>query len=231
MIYIYPQQKKKYDEYMSRVRARCLMLFGMPLEKLEESVELTPEQFEFLEWYHKMLPVSDNGCVMNRLCHIVEDNFKGLAQDLKKTSSFDASIIKVGVEYSKKNYNAIKEIYSDYMQELERNVAKVKSSHVNQKDNQLFHAMLLKTYKEKCAIACPNEDELCDILIDICYGSTKSKQFVWDMCGDHIVENLLKKNNGIMTYLEKDADGEVVYRGERFTRKQKKVRNVDETVT
>lgn len=231
MIYIYPQQKKKYDEYMSRVRARCLMLFGIPLEKLEESVEFTPEQFEFLEWYHKMLPVSDNGCVMNRLCHIVEDNFKGLVQDLKKTSSFDTSIIKVGVEYSRKNYNTIKEICSDYMQELERNVAKVKSSHVNQKDNQLFHAMLLKTYKEKCAIACPNEDELCDILIDICYGSTKSKQFVWDMCGDHIVENLLKKNNGVMTYLEKDADGEVVYRGERFTRKQKKVRNVDEAVT
>ena len=51
------------------------------------------------------------------------------------------------------------------------------------------------------------------------------------MCGDHIVENLLKKNNGIMTYLEKDSDGEVVYHGERFTRKQKKVRNVDETVT
>lgn len=80
-------------------------------------------------------------------------------------------------------------------------------------------------------MACPNEEELCDILIDICYATTKSKQFVWDMCGNHIVENLLKKNNGIMTYLEKDADGEVVYHGERFTRKQKKVRNVDETVT
>ncbi len=36
---------------------------------------------------------------------------------------------------------------------------------------------------------------ICDILLDICYGSSQNKQFVWDICGDTIIDRLLKKNN------------------------------------
>lgn len=228
MIYIYPQQKKRYEEYMSRVRARCLMLFGMALDELMAQKNYSTEQAEFLEWYHKMMPISDNGCTMNRLCHIVEDNFDGFAQSLKKSVEFDSSIMKTGVEYSKKNYNALKGIYDDYMSELERNAIKNSKGHIDNKDNQLFHTLLINEYRQKCVVACPNEEELCDILIDICYGAAKSKQFVWDMCGDQIVENLLKRKDGVITYLEKDQDGAVAYHGERFIRKQKKVRGYNE---
>ena len=228
MIYIYPQQKRKYDEYMTRIKARCQMLFDTTLDELILSDTRTAEQNEFLDWYYKMLPVSDNGCTMNRLCHIVEESFDGFARNLKKSSQFDSSIMKAGVEYSKRNYNSLKKIHTDYMHELETNAKNRNQNHTNGRDNQLFHSMLISEYTQKCITACPNEEELCDILIDICYNTNKSKQFVWDMCGDQIIKNLLKKNNGMITYLEKSNNGDIIYHGERFERKVMKAREFNE---
>ena len=42
--------------------------------------------------------------------------------------------------------------------------------------------MLKEEYIRKCVEICPNEDELCNIVLDICYTTNNSKQFAWDVC-------------------------------------------------
>ena len=52
---------------------------------------------------------------------------------------------------------------------------------------------------------------------DICYLSEKSKQFAWDICGDVILKNLIKKNNNTLYYpLRTDGDGDFEYGGIQF---------------
>ena len=49
--------------------------------------------------------------------------------------------------------------------------------------------------KREIESACTNDEMICEALIDICYTNNSSKQFVWDMCGDIIVERLFRSNN------------------------------------
>lgn len=48
-------------------------------------------------------------------------------------------------------------------------------------------------FKRECQAICPNECELCDIILDMCYKSSHSKQFAWEICVDTIIHNLLAK--------------------------------------
>lgn len=65
---------------------------------------------------------------------------------------------------------------------------------------------------------CPNEYELCDILIDLCYSTENSKQFVWDIAGSTIISNLLNRNGYRLNYPAHEGN-EFEYQGEQFSMK------------
>ena len=52
----------------------------------------------------------------------------------------------------------------------------------------------------ECFKICNNEEQLCNIVLDLCYQKNTSKQFAWDVCGDLIIQRLLQKNNYIINY-------------------------------
>lgn len=62
-----------------------------------------------------------------------------------------------------------------------------------------------------------NPEVLCEILLDICYKSNKTKQFVWDMCGDILVKRLQEKNWNQITYPVRKSNGDILYDGNRFS--------------
>ena len=64
-------------------------------------------------------------------------------------------------------------------------------------------------------------EELCDIMLDICYKKEGSKQLAWDVCDKQIVQNLLKRNEGCINFMEADKDGDTEFNGYKFTMKQK----------
>ena len=75
-------------------------------------------------------------------------------------------------------------------------------------------------FQKECSIICTNEDELCNIVIDICYQKEHSKQFAWDICGKQIIKNLLKRNNNITYPRHTDSlDYDFEYMGIRFIMK------------
>ena len=85
--------------------------------------------------------------------------------------------------------------------------------------------MMLLKFKTKCEEICPNEKILCDIIIDLCYSSSKSKQFAWDICGGVIIENLLEKNNYAINYpVLVKSNGEFKFGGDQFIMFQKKIK-------
>ena len=90
------------------------------------------------------------------------------------------------------------------------------------------YMMLTEEFKRECVKICPNEDELCDIILDMCYKSTSSKQFAWEICIDTIIKNLLRNNNNELTYLYRDDSGDVTYCGEKFSVARTKVGNDDD---
>ena len=75
-------------------------------------------------------------------------------------------------------------------------------------------------FRRECSEACPNEDALCNILLDLCYQRSATKRFVWGTCGHVIIRNLLEHNGGMISYPALDDDGDLTYCGKRFSVKQ-----------
>jgi hypothetical protein len=54
-------------------------------------------------------------------------------------------------------------------------------------------------------------------MLDICYDRENGKRFVWDVCGDVIIDNLLAKNNHEIHFpVVVDEDGDFEYGGQNF---------------
>ena len=92
--------------------------------------------------------------------------------------------------------------------------------------------ILLQNLVENLHTNCTNENELCDILVDLCYGGGVSKQILWKACGEILIERLLKKNNYKMSYPQRTTHGEFWCQGVQYTMKEIIVKEdeSDETV-
>lgn len=217
--YIYPDINRKYTHYIMNTEQKCDYLFNCSLDELLHKDELTDEEAEFVEMYYKYFPVNDNGCTMNRLCHMVENEFNGYAAKIKSESDFDYTILKSDCEYSPKTYDKIKVIYGEYTKAKMELSERMNSFKVTKEDfmNELRE---IKTYyKHKCEVECSSSEELCNVVIDLCYTHNKSKAFAWDVSVDQIIKNLLDKNNNTLSYLTQSDSGDIEYDGILFERK------------
>lgn len=219
MIYIYPDLRREYNNFVKKAKVCGLFDFRQNIDEMRNLSHLTEEQQNFLEYYDAYFPVLDGNCTMNRLCHMVECEFTGYVSELKKNSNFDYSVLKSDVEYSVKSFREIKGIYEEYQAEI----LQMRPKNNTKSAREIYNESLVglnEQYRQRCVEACNNKYELCNIILDLCYSTKKSKAFAWEMCGDVIIENLLRRNSGTLHYLEKDKNGTIEYQGERFAEKE-----------
>ena len=219
MIYVYPHLKKEYNTYFKNSDFKFNALFGRHLNDLTNiQMEcLSDEEETFIEYYEAFMPVGYNPCVVNRISWIFEGEFNGYLRKINNTKKFDYSILKSNTEYSKRNYNDIKAIYEEYLAKVEN--FRKKSSTERIEDAQTERRKLIESFKAQCELICTNEDELCNIVLDICYKTENSKQFAWDICGGMFIKNLLKKNGYVLSYPKLSNDYNFKYMGFGFEMK------------
>ena len=96
MIYIYDDIRRSYKKYIKESNTKCMMQFGCKIDDLYNlGTDLTDEQYDFLCWYEKMMPVGMGNCAMNKICWYVESQLDGYKNNLKKNSAFDYNTLKV----------------------------------------------------------------------------------------------------------------------------------------
>ena len=157
---------------------------------------------------------------MNRICRRFEKEFDGYLGKHNTEAEFDYTIMKSGVEYTRSQYNAILKLYDNYNKRLRNYV--VFSNYERVDEYEAFSHMLemRAEFEQECTKICQNRFALCDIVLEICYQKSSTKRFAWEMCGDEIIQNLLARNNGALTYPTLDTEGDIVFGGNRFTAKQ-----------
>ena len=224
--YIYKDSNKKYLDYINSMEINALRNFRKSISEIK-SQPMSPEEKEFIAYYDKHMPLSDNPCIVNKIAHKVENVFDGDFA-IGKNDNFDYSIymtskpeeIKIPQNIRKK----IIEIYNTY-----KKVSKTKNSititeDCNKEDKSKNENNIYDVLRCDIKEIMNNEKELCDILIELAYKKEKvSKSFVWSMVGDVILDNLLNKNDNMITYPTRDDNGSIVYNGIRFSLKTKKV--------
>ncbi len=216
MKYIYPQTMNIYNTYVNSVQKKCLLEFKMDFDELLNINKKTNEQKIFIENYYKFMPVGISDCVMNKVCRKFEDKFDGYLKNIKEDLDFDYTILKSDTEYSSNTYDMIKMIYKDYIKKTQEHSKQNKKDRVESKDNLIQREIFKNDFVSSCIKVCPNEDELCNIVLDICYTNNNSKQFAWDVCGKTFIRNLLKLNGDKLNFPIQDDDGDIEFGGYNF---------------
>ena len=218
MIYVYPNLKKKYKTYVQNCDKQTQIEFQMnSLEELYDHEPKTEEMNEFIRFYQKLMPVGNNACVVNRISKLFEKHFSSYSLYKTGQPEFDYTILKSNVSYSKTVYAEITNIYKNYLLHMDELQARRRNERVDVDFGWVERQRFIEEFKRKCYEVCTNEDELCDIILDICYRSEGKKQFAWDIVGDVMLNNLLRKNNHTIHYPKHvDSGGDFTYCGEEF---------------
>lgn len=221
-IYVYPHLMKKYRTYLEKINKTCERKFGVGIEELIAKKNHSKEEETFLKFYYKKLPVSIGESVMNKICKRVEREFDGVQLTFKE-HDFDYTLLMSNCGYSKKAFAEVSKLLSVYKQRIEEYSISARTSHIDTEEVKVGRKILKESFKIKANEICPNEEELCNIVVELCYRDNKSKQFAWDICGDRIILNLLQKNNYVIKYPILDRCGDIEFKGETFSIKTKQI--------
>lgn len=224
MRYIYPDLMKQYNTYIKNTDRNAMREFGVSVSDLKHAdpETLTVRQKDFLQYFEYRMPVGTRECVLNKICRKFEDEFDGYVRRNARTE-FNCSFMKSSAEYTYKQYSSVKNLYESYNRRLMN--YSIMSSYDGSGNDETDDAltMINEDFRRECDMICPDSDVLCNILIDICYLRSATKRFVWMMCGDQIIQNLLRNNEGIISFPEEDPAGDLVYCGKSYTIKTVKV--------
>ena len=214
MSYIYPHERRRYNKYMKDVNRNALVRFGKDMDELLQKKHKTKEEDNFIKYYYIKLPLNMYPCLMNKICFKVEELTDGLLSESKSNRhKFDANILKnKGIEYKPSTYNRIKKLHDDYKSATQKymmNVSDMKKGDDTTVANR--RKVFANNFKKQALELCNNEDELCNIVVDLCYNTNESKQFAWDLCGDVIIKNLLKRSGGRIAYPIVDEEGDIEF--------------------
>lgn len=154
---------------------------------------------------------------MNRICRRFEEAFDGFVSRNNTAAGFDYRFMRGDAEYTPRQLSEIKRLRDDYNRRLQNYAMFADYERVDGDDSCATLAMMNEEFRKQCDGVCPNSEALCNILLDICYTKSSTKRFVWSMCGDDILRNLLAKSGGEISYPAMDGDGDFEYGGERFS--------------
>lgn len=216
-MYNYDYLKSDYDKYVSANNEHSDMLFRKTLEELYMTTDKSAEMMDFIKYYENNIPVTDTNCLVNRVCHSIE-KYSGFEYVYPE---FDKSILKSDAIYNQEEYDLVRNLYIEYGKQVKKYAQEVKQSNTDEESRKAARQTFKDVFVRECLEICPNQDVLCNIVIDLCYTNNNSKQFAWDLCGDTILSNILKRNSMKIHYPSRDEEGDIIFGGQRFSMKEK----------
>lgn len=230
MTYIYPALARQYKTHIKNTSSSCIREFRLTIDQLLDTpyADLTDRQKEFLYYYEKNMPIGNNPCVMNKICHKFEEAFDKAVSRKSNNGSFDYSIMKSGSPYTKSQYYEINALYNEYNKSLNSYSVITSYERIDKEDSLASLRMLNEEFNTACHHICTNDLSLCDILLDICYSKEATKRFAWGLCGETIITNLLLNNDNKISFPTQDENGDVAFHGKRFSVNTLQIGDIDE---
>lgn len=220
MRYIYPALKRQFSTYEKNTTRNALREFQMTVDELRSTpfADLSEQQVDFLRYYQYRMPVGTNDCVMNIICRKIEDAFSSANIAALRGDDFDYTTLKSGTAYTVRQYYAAQKLLNDYNDRVAEFSATAGTERVDKAESSAALTALNDEFRKACDLICSDRFALCDLLLDLCYRKNRTKRFVWSICGEEIIQNLLSANEGRIRWPELcgDAEPDVRYGGMGF---------------
>lgn len=212
-IYVYPHLRTEYNLLKQQENKRCLRRFNKTLEEVLKNPQ-SEEELDTIKYFNLKKPVEENPSLMNKIAWYVEKEFKNFKLDKIQSTEY-VNLLKTERPYKKSIYNSILELYHEYMKSIKNFSAKNNIIKLDYIEKTSRRNNMMQELKQKALAICNNEEELCNIMVDICYANEKnSKYFAWSICGEQIIKNLLVKNDYKVSYpIYSNEETDLKYKG------------------
>ena len=202
MMYVYKSIKREYNSWLKQWNDECYFDFGCSLEELRNKISRTDEENKLLCDAYSDMPVTDNNCIMNRLCHMVEKEFEGfIDKKVNETSDFDYTILKhKDIEEDESVDEYIISLIKDYNNTSSEQIRNKTSDKDGNEKEKISTIEFYRNEINSCDI---DRKTLLNRFIEIVYTTNKSgKQLLWDVFAEDIIDNLIGGNNETKIYNE-----------------------------
>ena len=228
-IYLYPQTKSKYKNYVKKNDITCLQKFGKTIDELKNKKRRTIDENEFLKNFYRYSPVIDSNSVMNKLCHYIESVDFGIrriinsegTEHYKQFISMDSDGIDIDkLEKIEIGFNEFRAT-SNQLHSLKHS-----SEHSDTEQyTRLQHQFDI--LRQNLINICSNESELVDHLVYLLYvkNPKSNKDILWNVFGKQMYQNLKDKVKSFYIPVPND-NGEIDYLHKKYTLKEVDCKNV-----
>ncbi len=220
--YNYLSLKRDYDKYVKIAQENAISIYKMSLDELLQSDYLTEDEQNFVENYKRNLPLDVSPSVMNKICWAVERETNNLS--FFDQSEYTCYNLHTSAAYNQEIYDVIKLICDNYRSAIKKESKNILTQNENSSEFAQNTSEVLEYYIKEMRIQCPNEEILCDILIDLCYNEAikekYSKEILWTACGNVIVDRLLKSHDYTMRCPVKSDNPDFICCGTGFEMKE-----------
>lgn len=209
-IYNYPNLMSEYKSLTTKSNEVSIVEYGMKYEDLLIKENKTEDENRFIKYVENKIPIFNNDCTMNRICHKIENLFSNIRSKIKN-SKFDYNLYKSKKGYTKEVKASIEKCIKNYKKMVKESIC---SSDVESR-KEVLNIMRNQLKIELLGI-CSNEEMLTNIILDITYGKNVNKELAWNLCGEQIIKNLLHKNGNVIKHIKLDYDGDIEWNGYKF---------------
>lgn len=223
-IYIYSALQAEYRKHRKEYNKLSKERMGCKLQDLLVKKDKTPEEKKFVKEYYYYMPVTRTNCIINRLCWIIEGielGYKNAKNDAFSEDVVEALTSKTA-PFNRNRYKEVVALYKEYQREYNRMVAEINMANRQQKeDDDLAMNRIDKFYGDirvKAEAICSNAQELANYAVRICYTDNPraSKDFVWTITLDGLMENIKENQKDIIEVPVRDENG-IDYLGGKYS--------------
>ncbi len=224
--YLYSRENAKYLSYLEKATEYTTRIFNKTAEELAESnpTDLTEAERDYLEFeFRRFMPLIDNDGRMNKICHYMERNLK----ELKIQSRTDTpdSVLKIMMGDSDReildcDIELMDQFYKNY--KAAKRETKAASKQGIETVNGLagnFDQYCSNLRSEIFDLIKNDISYITDLAIFVCYKMypSRSKDFVWDLFGNQIIEHLKQnKQDTILLPVHDEENGTLEYLGSKY---------------
>lgn len=229
--YNYSSLKIEYDKYTKTAESNAISLYKKTMSEMVDMYNNNQlknnDEVVFVENYLRRLPLDLSDSTVNKICWAIEHEFDGV--DLFQDIKFDYKKLLSCNKYSEEAYVIIKKLCSNYKASMQIARKRANICDCSGEDEDWVSVdIILDKLIEDINKQCPNQEEACDILLNLCYEHGVSKSIVWKAYGDVIYHRLLAKNNYIIQYPQKDKNGDFWCQGVSYSMVSKRIKEGEE---
>ena len=215
MIYNYDKLKRDYNQYARPNEVVCNVKFNMDLDELRDKKDKTQKEQEGYNIFALQCPVNVSPSVINKIAWHIEKHFA--QKDLFKIEEFNVNKFKdPNIEYSQRMYNKVAELREEYSETLLRLTKLNLRKYMDEESKAIVTTTLRNNLIQSIIEVCGDMVVATNVLVDLCYSNSKSKELLWELCSEQLIRNLIKNGYDTIRFPIQDKDGDIEFKGMKF---------------